>query len=1008
MKILVWNCRGAGSKRFLRNIKELVKVHNPWIVVIMETKLGNDRAQAVVKNLKFSDSVCLGADGLSRGLWMLWNNDVTKMEVLATSSQAIHVLISHANRDWIFSGLYASPNPQSRELLWDSLVQISATHSLPWILAGDFNQISSLNEKRGGSEKGGSRRCKFQEWVNKCKLVDLAFSGPPLTWCNMREGNARISERIDKAFANVEWRLSFPEAFVRHLPRTYSDHCPILIDLKGSGVPASNLRPFRFQAAWMLHHSFESFLRDNWNQEDWDFTVNLKKFTVAVKDWKMSLAMCLVRKEGLRPEVSFHTTGISFPTLEVMDIKEIDGLPTAMEVKNAVFSIGAYKAPGPDGMQAIFYHSQWSVLSKSVIDMVRSTFHSGNLPIGLNQTLITLIPKVPSPEDMTQFRPISLCNVSMKIISKILVSRLRPFLSNIIGPTQSSFILGRLTSDNILITQEAIHCMKKRKGKKGQMALKIDLSKAYDQVSWEFLHSVLKEVGLPKTWVSLAMNCVTSTDLSIIWNASINQIDVILGCLNKFCAMSGQSINLSKSKIFFSPNISRGLAKEISTRSNIPLTADLGKYLGVPIIHKRVSKETYYYVLEKVQSRLAGWKADHLSMASRTLLVQSVTSAIPGYTMQTTKLPESLCQQIDRSNSNGQASHSWRSILKGQDIIKDGHKWIVGNGKNIRFWLDVWVGEEALLNIATLPVPADAMNDTIWDYTEEEGSWVWSKFDQFLSQDILDQIRAIHPFKDMDLEDSLCWKHSPSVEDTLHVLRDCSLAMQVWKSIIPPKELSSFFMPNLTDWLDNNLHPPRKGLNAVYLNIQEWEDAQKTECVSPCKHLSFIAWSFPSAGWVKLNTDGSSRGNPGKAAGGGLIRDDAGCWLVGFGINIGICTITTAEIWALFHGLTIAWAEGYCRIQVAIDSAVVVLLLKQNIDSCSPHGPIVAACQKLLRLDWECSISHTYREGNHAADFLANLSHDLPPGVSTFSSPPPGILPILCNDHRGVSFPRFV
>lgn len=74
-------------------------------------------------------------------------------------------------------------------------------------------------------------------------------------------------------------------------------------------------------------------------------------------------------------------------------------------------------------------------------------------------------------------------------------------------------------------------------------------------------------------------------------------------------------------------------AREISARCQIPLTADLGKYLGVPLIHKRVSKTTYYHILEKVQDRLAGWKAEQLSMAGRTLLVQSVTSAIPVYTI---------------------------------------------------------------------------------------------------------------------------------------------------------------------------------------------------------------------------------------------------------------------------------------------------------------------------------------------------------------------------------------
>ena len=117
--------------------------------------------------------------------------------------------------------------------------------------------------------------------------------------------------------------------------------------------------------------------------------------------------------------------------------------------------------------------------------------------------------------------------------------------------------------------------------------------------------------------------------------ASKSQIDdiVIMECLNDFCAISGQVISPAKEKLFVSPNFHKLTAREIRARCKIPLTADLGKYLGVPLIHKRVSKTTYYHILEKVQDRSAGWKAEQLSMAGRTLLVQSVTSAIPVYTM---------------------------------------------------------------------------------------------------------------------------------------------------------------------------------------------------------------------------------------------------------------------------------------------------------------------------------------------------------------------------------------
>jgi len=147
------------------------------------------------------------------------------------------VISRNRQPEWLFSAIYASPLQQNRDRLWNALLEASKLHTLPWMRDGDFNQIASLSEKNGGSNAGSSRRCRFQEWINNCKLIDLGFTGPFHTWSNLRPGLARISERLDKALANVEWRLAYPEACVKHLPRTHSDHCPLLIDLVGLAEP---------------------------------------------------------------------------------------------------------------------------------------------------------------------------------------------------------------------------------------------------------------------------------------------------------------------------------------------------------------------------------------------------------------------------------------------------------------------------------------------------------------------------------------------------------------------------------------------------------------------------------------------------------------------------------------------------------------------------------------------------------------------------------------------------
>ncbi|GKV52575.1 hypothetical protein SLEP1_g59152 [Rubroshorea leprosula] len=139
-------------------------------------------------------------------------------------------------------------------------------------------------------------------------------------------------------------------------------------------------------------------------------------------------------------------------------------------------------------------------------------------------------------------------------------------------------------------------------------------------------------------------------DIMLFAKASHQQLDVILDCLNSFAGCSGLVLNLNKSKLFLSPNIQSVVANSFSAKCNIPLSANLGKYLGVPILHKRKTGSDYRFILEKIQSKLAGWKKSLLSLAGRKTLIQSVTSAIPCYTMQTVLLPKSTCEAIDKLN----------------------------------------------------------------------------------------------------------------------------------------------------------------------------------------------------------------------------------------------------------------------------------------------------------------------------------------------------------------------
>ena len=153
------------------------------------------------------------------------------------------------------------------------------------------------------------------------------------------------------------------------------------------------------------------------------------------------------------------------------------------EVRSALFMMHPEKAPRPDGMTAMFFQQSWSIIKKDITDMVNEFFRTGSLDERINMTNICLIPKTVRPSRMTELRPISLCNVGYKIISKVLCQRLKRLLPHLISETQSAFVSGRLSSDNILIAQEMFYGLRTNNSCKEKfLTIKTDMSKAYDRV----------------------------------------------------------------------------------------------------------------------------------------------------------------------------------------------------------------------------------------------------------------------------------------------------------------------------------------------------------------------------------------------------------------------------------------------------------------------------------------------------------------------------------------------
>lgn len=166
-----------------------------------------------------------------------------------------------------------------------------------------------------------------------------------------------------------------------------------------------------------------------------------------------------------------------------------------------------------------FFQKHWQIFQSGLVTTWLHILNEQGNPAPLNHTYIALVPNIAKPRKVTDYRPINLCNVVYKIVDKAIVNRMKPIISWIISQIRVHlYQISSLQTMLLLVMNVSMKYRYSRRKKNGLVALKLDISKAYDRVEWQFLEQTMVKLGFSNMWVSLIMRCITTVAFLIIIN----------------------------------------------------------------------------------------------------------------------------------------------------------------------------------------------------------------------------------------------------------------------------------------------------------------------------------------------------------------------------------------------------------------------------------------------------------------------------------------------------------
>ncbi|XP_066334366.1 uncharacterized protein [Miscanthus floridulus] len=431
--ILVWNVRGLNGRAWRNVVRDFIVQERVSLVCLQETKLSNVCNQLASECLGTSfEYAFLPAVNTAGGVLLGWRTDAWSASHVSLQSHSVTAKITSRcdpRLAWWITVVYGSLDANDQQAFLNELVGLRSSLLGPWLICGDFNMIYRAADKNNDRLDCRCMR-RFGCFLGAVAVEELHLNGRLFTWTNERLHPTL--ERIDRAFALVDWLELYPNHHMRALSSDCSDHAPLLLCM--DVVPWARKR-FRFESFWTKLHGF---------------------LDVVALAWEPTL--------------------LHADAFRIMDYN----------LRNVTISeLPLDKALGPDGFIGLFYKVAWPIIKQDVVNAFNAFWSLDGRNFNLiNDAFMILLKKKNEAQEICDYHPISLMHSFGKLIAKCLAHRLALVLNDLVHPCQSAFIQGRSIHDNFRAVQ--LTCKTLHQKKQGCLLLKIDIVKAFDSL-WRCL-----------------------------------------------------------------------------------------------------------------------------------------------------------------------------------------------------------------------------------------------------------------------------------------------------------------------------------------------------------------------------------------------------------------------------------------------------------------------------------------------------------------------------------------